>query len=378
MSATVIVPTSEQAVAEALTDAASDRRTVVVRGGGTKQTWGLPPDPDATVLETRGIAALVDIEPGDFVCVAQAGMRLVDLQATLAENREYRQRLMLDPSHGDRQTLGGILAANASGPLRHRYGAPRDLVLGARFVLSDGTIARSGGRVVKNVAGYDIARLLAGSLGTLAVVTELCFKLHPVPEASETVVLQGDSDELVGFARTLRTAPVDPSCVELLWPDRVLAVRIDSSLDGAAAQARRVLTLRSGSRRLDPDEARAFWEALRGRPYGDDGIVVGFGIPPAELRRLLQFAETAELEIVMRAGIGTGETRLVGGRAALERFRTEITRRGGYVSVRRAASEPVADLVWPARDPVAFDLMRAVKHQLDPADTLGRERLWMR
>ena len=108
---------------------------------------------------------MIAMEPGDFVCIAQAGMRLADLNAALEAEPGHRQRLMLDPPHGADATLGGIVATNASGPLRHRYGAPRDLVIGARMVLADGTRAKTGGRVVKNVAGYDLARLLCGSLG---------------------------------------------------------------------------------------------------------------------------------------------------------------------------------------------------------------------
>ncbi len=303
-------PQTDEQVAETLRDAAARGVSVVVRGGGTKLGWGSAMPVEGETISTARLDGIVDLEPGDFVCVVRAGTRLSDLQAELARHPEYRQRLMLDPSHGPEQTVGGIVAANASGPLRHRYGAPRDLVLGARFVLSDGTVAKTGGRVVKNVAGYDMSKLLCGSLGTLAVVTEVAVKLHPLPERSETVVFAGDSEAIARVARSLRTAPVDATCVEVIWPEGVIAVRIASSVEGAVEQARRVVDLAEGARRLPAEDATDFWTRHEGRPYGGDGVVLGFGVPPAALRRLLQLADGLGASLVARAGVGVGEVRL--------------------------------------------------------------------
>ena len=242
-------------------------------------------------LSTAKLDALVTHEAGDLICVAQAGMRLADLQAALALDAEHRQRLMLDPPHGDAQTLGGIVAANASGPLRTRYGAPRDLVIGARFVLSDGTVTRTGGRVVKNVAGYDLAKLLCGSLGTLAVVTEVAFRLHPLADAARTVALDDATPEAVAaFAQALATAPVVPAACEAVWPDGALLVRVESSEDGAERQAALAAGLAPGARARGRRGGCSLGRA-RTRPWGGDGVVAAIGVPPARLGDLLALAD---------------------------------------------------------------------------------------
>jgi glycolate oxidase FAD binding subunit len=215
----VVSPADEAQVAEVLRAASAHHLAVVTRGGGTKLDWGAAPARCDVVLSTSRIDGIVDHEPADLVCVACAGMTLAALQERLASAEGFRQRLMLDPPHGAAATLGGVVASAASGPLRTRFGTPRDLVIGASFVLSDGTVGRSGGKVVKNVAGFDVAKLLVGSLGTLAVITEIAFRLHPLPAASRTVVLESRSvDALCAFAAAVGRMQVTPSVVDLHWP----------------------------------------------------------------------------------------------------------------------------------------------------------------
>ncbi len=359
------MPRTEAEVAAALAGAAGEGRPIVPRGGGTKLGWGL--DADGEELDLRGLDRIVAIEPGDFICVAQAGLRLADLQAELAAHG--RQRLMLDPPHGPEQTVGGVVAANASGSLRHRFGAPRDLVIGARMALSDGTVAKTGGRVVKNVAGFDLARLLCGSLGTLAVITEVAFRLHPAAEASATVVLETRDPERAGaFAAAIRRAPVEPVALEAAWPDGLIAARFDSTSDGAATMARAAAGLADGGRVLGPDEAAALWARLARRPWDGDGPVAGCGVPVSAVPDLLALAGRTRATLALRAGIGVGEARLEPGREAA--FVAGVTALGGHWMPRRGA------FAEPARDPVALDLMRAVKARLDPAGVLSPGRLW--
>ncbi len=206
----VVSPADEAEVASVLSAATARGLAVVARGGGTKLGWGSPPERCEIVLSTSRITGIVDHEPADLVCVVRAGTPLALLQETLAAAPGFSQRLMLDPPHGGAATIGGVVATAASGPLRTRFGTARDLVIGASFVLSDGTVGRSGGKVVKNVAGFDVAKLLVGSLGTLAVITEVAFRLHPVPDASRTVVLESRStSELCGFAARVGRLQVD-------------------------------------------------------------------------------------------------------------------------------------------------------------------------
>ncbi len=162
---------------------------VRVRGGGTKLGWLAPPQPaarSAVEVHMRGLGSILEHSPHDLVVRAEAGVRLVDLQQRVGETG---QRLALDPPEPE-ATLGGVIAANASGPRRHRFGTVRDLLLGVTLVLADGTIAHSGGKVVKNVAGYDLAKLMTGSFGTLAAVAETIWRLHPLPAAQQVVTAQ--------------------------------------------------------------------------------------------------------------------------------------------------------------------------------------------
>ncbi|MEP7224577.1 MAG: FAD-binding oxidoreductase, partial [Actinomycetota bacterium] len=136
-------------------------------------------------LTTEGLDRILEHETGDLTCTVEAGLRLSALNTVLGQSG---QRLSLDPP-GD-PTIGALLAKNLSGPLRHRFGAPRDLILGVTLVLADGTIASAGGKVVKNVAGYDLARLVCGSRGRLALIARASFRLHPVPKAARTLVIE--------------------------------------------------------------------------------------------------------------------------------------------------------------------------------------------
>jgi FAD/FMN-containing dehydrogenases len=171
-------PTTTEQVSTVLRAVDERSAVTVVRGNGTKQTFGgVCPAPDL-VLDTRALDRLIEHQPGDLIVRAGAGMPLADLQEHV---RDSGQLLSLDePVQGG--TIGGVLATNTSGPHRLLHGTARDLLIGITVVLADGTIAHSGGKVVKNVAGYDLGKLLVGSYGTLAVITEATFRLHPVPE----------------------------------------------------------------------------------------------------------------------------------------------------------------------------------------------------
>jgi glycolate oxidase FAD binding subunit len=360
----VTTPTSEAELAEVLRDATAGGRRLRIRGGATKP-WRAG---DGDEVRTAGLGGLHAHDAGDFVCVAGAGLRLDALQEELAAHPRFRQRLMLDPPHGSGQTLGGIVAANASGPLRHRYGAPRDLLLGARFVLADGTVGASGGRVVKNVAGYDVARLLCGSLGALAVLTEVVLRLHPEPPATATVVLADAAPAAAAdFCTRLRTAPVAPEAVELAWPEALVAVRIASTAAGAAAQAASAAALAPAARRLDDDEAAALWLRLGRQPWDGEGAVLGVGVPLTALADLLELTVTTGAALALRAGVGVGEARLPP--PAATAFAAGVERLGGHVAVRRRAG--VAALRSTPADPVAGELAAALKGRFDPAGVLG-------
>jgi glycolate oxidase FAD binding subunit len=233
---------SLEEAAAALRAAASERRKVRIGAD----------------LDTSGMDRVLEHEAGDLTCTVEAGIRLSALAAALAP---AGQRLSLDPP-GD-PTIGACLAGNRSGPLRHRFGAPRDLVLGVTLVLADGTIANAGGRVVKNVAGYDLGKLVCGSAGRLALIGRVSLRLHPVPPAAGTVVVETD-DPASTVAAVLESQLV-PSAIDVLHPGRV-AVLFEG---GTAAVEAQVETMRSlGGLPADAsvwDESRSRQGAAQGR-----------------------------------------------------------------------------------------------------------------
>jgi glycolate oxidase FAD binding subunit len=364
----VVSPADEAEVASVLSAATARGLAVVARGGGTKIDWGSPPERCDVVLSTSRIDGIVDHEPADLVCVVRAGTALSHLQEALASAPGFRQRLMLDPPQAERATIGGVLATAASGPLRTRFGTPRDLVIGASFVLSDGTIGRSGGKVVKNVAGFDIAKLLIGSLGTLAIVTEVAFRLHPLPAASRTVVLESRSViDLCAFAARVGRLQVTPSVVDLHWPEGVVVVRFDSSEQGATVQAERV-TRDIGGRVIADDEATALAASLAGAPWTGAGLVGAIATLPARSGEFLSSMSATCDAVAWHPLLGTGEMRFAP--EALETVRMAVRTAGGRLGIRRGDAISSGDV----DDEVAVDLMRSVKRQLDPARTLSPGR----
>lgn len=364
----VVSPADEQEVASVLSAATARGLAVVARGGGTKLEWGLPPEHCDIVLSTSRMTGIVDHEPADLVCVVRAGTPLGVVQDTLAAVPGFRQRLMLDPPQGGAATIGGVVATAASGPLRTRFGTARDLVIGASFVLSDGTVGRSGGKVVKNVAGFDVAKLLVGSLGTLAVITEVAFRLHPLPEASRTVVLEARSvSDLCGFASRVGRLQVTPSLVDIHWPQGVAVVRFDSSEAGAGVQAERVVH-DVGGRILSDDEATALHTSLDGSPWNGEGVVCAVAVLPGRAVELLSTLSATCDAVALRPLLGTGEMRFAAD--ALGTVVDAVRAVGGRMVIRRgdATSAGTVD------DAVALELMRSVKLQLDPARTLSPGR----
>ena len=237
--------------------------SVLFRGAGTKMSWaGRPRDPDL-VLETGGLDRLLDHNPADMTASAQAGMPLRVLQDRLGEAGQW---LALDPpTEPDGATLGGLLATGDSGPRRLRYGALRDLVIGVTLVLPDGTVARAGGHVIKNVAGYDLSKLMYGSLGTLGLIAEVVLRLHPLPETSATVVAASTVQEATARSVDLLASPLAPTAIDWVGDPRGasgrLAVRFEGSAAGVAAQTTALRKrLEATEVLVDTDEA-ALWRA---------------------------------------------------------------------------------------------------------------------
>jgi glycolate oxidase FAD binding subunit len=339
---------------------------------------------------TGGLAQVLEHAAGDLVVRAQAGVRLADLQTALAPAGQW---LALDPPE-PRATVGGVVAANASGPRRLRYGTVRDLIIGITVVLADGTVAHAGGKVVKNVAGYDLAKLFCGSLGTLGMVAEVIFRLHPLPAAAAVVTVQVETPEQAGRAvqRLLRSA-LEPSAVELVvdewgWPGR-LTVVFEGIQPGVEAQAEAAVGLlgQVGEAAVaGPGATDAALSQLGARPFEKAELALKAACPPAELPAVLNdlrdgpqrwigglstHAHAATGVLWLASGAREGELqadapflpRLV---QWITQARQSLVARGGSLVVVKAPLHLRREVdAWgPAGD--AVGLMRRVKERFDP------------
>jgi glycolate oxidase FAD binding subunit len=389
----VVEPASVEEAAEVLREATAQGRRVVCRGGGSKLGWGNPPAAAEVILETARLDRVLEHAEGDLIVRAEAGVRLDALQAVLSK---AGQLLALDPPEPG-ATLGGIVATAASGPRRQRYGTPRDLLIGITTVLPDGTVARAGGKVVKNVAGYDLGKLLCGSLGTLGLIAEVTFRLHPAADTMAGAALEVADPATAGAAaQTLVHAQLDPSWIELAWPDPAGPGRLVVAIHGRspaaeeqAAAAARLLRPHGDAESLGADALAPEGPDGPGpRPWqGVDGVVVGVKaacVPtelPGAIADLWAAAGAHGLGVGLRASAGIGVTyaALRGGSAeamaeAVEEARGRLGRRGGTLVVLEAPLEVkrLVDVWGPVRD--ALPLMRRVKQRFDPAGTMSPGR----
>jgi glycolate oxidase FAD binding subunit len=330
-------------------------------GGGTKLSWGGASN-GTLDLETGELDRIAEHNVGDFTAVLEAGVRLADAQAAFAAEG---QMLALDPplGAGDGATVGGVIATADSGPLRHRYGGVRDLVVGMTVVLSDGTIAKSGGKVIKNVAGYDLAKLFTGSYGTLGLIASVAVRLHPKPARSATVTARFDDPEAApGVVRTLAALPLEADCFDVGWRDDGgwLALRFGgSAADRQAAAAADRIEL-PGVSVLEDDERE--WADIRGLQRSTGGIVLKVSGRPTDLTALLRTASRHGGTVVSRAALGLSWIAVPAG-ADVAAIREALSPRA--VTVLDGA-ESVAD-AWPSPPEGTLAVMARLKERFDPA-----------
>ncbi|MEH1123779.1 FAD-binding oxidoreductase [Micromonospora sp. CPCC 206061] len=329
---------------------------LLARGAGTAAGWAGTPLPGATEIETTGLDRLLTYNPDDMTVAVEAGMPLARLQAELASRG---QRIALDAARVPAgATVGGLVATADSGPLRHSHGGPRDLVIGVTVVLADGTVARSGGHVIKNVAGYDLGKLFCGSFGTLGVITEVVLRVHPLPPATRTVALPRDAAEALDAVGRLLAARLEPAALE--WCDGTLLARYEGGPSSVERRAAATL-IRPGDKVLDPPAEATAWRRVR--EVSDEETVVRCGSRPD------QFPYVAKHAARIASSVAVGvHTVAVDDAAAVERLRAEFE----HVTLcRRPAGSGLP--AW-GRPHAAVPLMRAVKQRFDPAGRLGAGR----
>jgi glycolate oxidase FAD binding subunit len=223
----VIYPQTQQELAAVIACAYRNSWRVLSCGSGSKLGWGGLASNIDVVVSTERINKLIEHAIGDLTVTVEAGMKFCQLQEIVAGDRQF---LALDPVASDTATMGGIVATGDTGSLRQRFGSVRDQLLGITFIRSDGEIAKAGGRVVKNVAGYDLMKLFTGSYGTLGIITQVTFRLYPMVDFSGTVVLTGDADNISKAAATLRNSALTPTQADLVSGEVVSSLSLGDGL----------------------------------------------------------------------------------------------------------------------------------------------------
>jgi len=396
LASDIIQPATADEVAAAMKHASDQQLSMLVRGAGTKLDWGRPAGRIDVMLDMRRLNRVLAHAHGDLTATVEAGATLRGVNDALSR---LGQGLPLDPPFADEATIGGILATNDSGPLRHRYGAPRDLILGVQLATTDGVLSKAGGQVVKNVAGYDLSKLVAGSFGSLAAIVSATFKLSPIPEASTTMrVTVADESSLAQAVRTLMASQLEPTVFEIhvrstqnspnaqtrnaansatsvfnvLLRFASLPVVVDAQVAGASE------ALKSFATSIDVvngDAERTLWRAHATALWEAPGAIVRASWLPASIAAVLSELP-AGAELVGRAAIGAGLVRIDADEAEQARVigRLRHSPHVGNVVVRRGSAglKGLVDVWGPQGD--RQRLLSSMKSAFDPNGVLNAGR----
>jgi glycolate oxidase FAD binding subunit len=375
----VLSPANTDEVGAVLSTANAKSLAIEPSGGGTKLTWGSRVMPRLQ-LSTARLTGIREHVWQDMTATVGAGTTWSAMQRELAR---HNQRVALDPVFADRATIGGVVATNDSGVLRRRYGSLRDLVLGMTIVLADGTIARSGGKVVKNVAGYDLPKLLTGSFGTLGVITEVTFRLHPLPARTLSLTARSSSvTQLADLMHTITAAPLSLEAMQLRNEDASFALDIQlASEPDALRNHEQQLRAVAKDCTLSPAEDTV-WSA-RERLFAEpDATVLKIATLPSKLAAIVGAAAVLNTQPKLHAycvaepsGMAT-----VAFSASAEDLatltndlRSRLRAHGGSAVLLRRGLLPHAINSWGDAPP-AIELMRAIKREFDPACILNPGR----
>ncbi len=402
----VVSPSTEAELADVMACASQNQWRVLPLGNGSKLRWGGLATGIQIGVSTARLNRVVEHAVGDLTVTVEAGARFADVQAQLMQVGQF---LAIDPAFAATATLGGIVATADTGALRQRYGGIRDMLIGLTLVRSDGQVAKAGGRVVKNVAGYDLMKLFTGSYGTLGLISQLTFRLYPLPEMGQTVVLVGNAEAIAQASQSLLSSGLSPTAIELLSPQTVaslgiapkigpgvasgvgLMVRFQSLAVSVELQAEQLLQL---GQTLDlkgiifsaADEGN-LWQQLREQMDGaiaPDPITCKIGVLPSQAVQILMQIEQRvhDLKVgVIHAGSGLGLLRFdskmassATGISSLTAARQICQASGGFLTLLEApiAVKQQVD-VW-GEVGSALPLMQKLKQQFDPQNLLSPHR----
>jgi glycolate oxidase FAD binding subunit len=381
----VVEPGSEQELAKVLKLANTVGLAVIPRGAGTKLEWGNPPARADVILSTARLHRVLEHAWADLTVSAEAGCTIGKLQETLAK---HGQRLALDALWPERATVGGVLSTNDSGALRLRFGSLRDLVIGVTLALADGTVASSGGRVVKNVAGYDLPKLVTGALGTLGIITRAFFRLHPLPKERRTVsCVTTDVREAQRLVTAIQNSKLAHSALQICCGAEMqprVDILFEGTESGLMAQVEQVKSI-MGTATIS-DAGGDVWNARQeicsaGKLRETEFAVAKFASLPAQMAEAIEtMARLSGAGMrwkVAAQATGIGWVRLEGEASAIDsvlrEFRACLERLGGSLVVARRPTRMAEFDAWGSAGD-ALPLMSAVKRQFDPQGTLNTGR----
>ena len=387
----LVFPQTIDILAAIVKQASQEQWRILICGNGSKLNWGNPSQNIQLVIGTQKCDRLIEHAVGDLTVTAEAGMKLADLQNIL---RSHNQFLPIDPSYPDSATLGGIVATGDTGSWRQRYGGIRDLLLGLSFVRADGEIAKGGGRVVKNVAGYDLMKLFTGAYGTLGLISQLTFRTYPLVETSQSLVITGKPEAIAKLSQTIRNSGLTPTAFDLLSKSIVeqlelgrdlgLIIRwqtIPESISQQISQVKAIatqldLTVKNYQERAEIE----LWQkcaTATNLPKSDTAVTCKIGISPTAAVNFLQLKEITDNNIAVRihAGSGIGQLQLnpVDDRS-IAKMRSLAQENYGFLTILDAPKATKQKLdVWGYRGN-AVSTMQTIKNQFDPQNILNSDR----
>jgi glycolate oxidase FAD binding subunit len=394
----VLRPANEEEISAILRLCSANDLVVVSGAGLTKQGIGTPMERTDVFLDMARLNRVLRYDPGDLTISVEAGARVGEVQSVVAA---HRQLLPLDGPQCDRSSIGGALATAMQGPLKHGFGGPRDFCVGIRFVTADGTMAKAGGQVVKNVAGYDLMKLLIGSYGTLAVITRANFKLHPASRQFRTFVSSfGNVSEAANFRDAVLRSPLAPVALEIVSPvaEGYLSAMLHGGswhivlrASGSDAVLQRYRTELGGAvvAELSGDEEQMLWRSLADFPANlpANALVMDVSAPVAHLAEIMNVSDSVAAQcgfFMAAAGRALGPWNLAllpmkeqpdasAYQAVLHEIRSAVPSDGAAVVTHCPTAMRAKLDVW-GRTSTDLEAMRTVKRAMDPRNILNRGR----
>jgi glycolate oxidase FAD binding subunit len=404
--ACVIYPKTIAELSGAIALAYEHRLRVLPCGNATKLDWGGLVSRADVVISTSQLNQVIEHCVGDLTVTVESGVKYQDLQTVLAKEGQF---LAIDPPYSANATIGGLLATGSAGSLRHRYNSVRDMCLGIEFVRADGEVVKAGGRVVKNVAGYDLMKLLTGSYGTLGIASSITFRLYPLPEYTQIVVVTGAAEAIASASQKISTSVLTPTACDLLSASAIADLGLGdgiglvlqfSGLKASAIEQCDRISMLAKELNLEVQmlgEAQEFWELLEILIWQDElrnltesthnvPVVCKLGILPsasvAFLQQCAQIFDSQSYYLQIHAGSGLGVLRVEDGQDLSElaeqiaKVRSIAESYSGFLTILEAPHElKFKANVWGYRGN-ASDLMNKIREKFDARGLLSPNRMF--